>query len=74
LLKSLKAVVFIFILGLNTYLAPLLYELYFLLPQFCFVPKLVPVVWEKTEMVPPSNFPSKTNVQPRHPTSVGVYA
>jgi cbb3-type cytochrome oxidase subunit 3 len=26
------------------------------------------VVYEKTEMVPPSDFPSKTNVQPRHLT------
>jgi len=25
-------------------------------------------------MVPPSNFPSKTNVQPRHPTCAGVHA
>jgi hypothetical protein len=25
-------------------------------------------------MVPPSNFSSKTNVQPRHPTGVGVHA
>jgi hypothetical protein len=51
-----------------------LYELYFLPPQFYFVSKLVPVVWEKTEMVHPSNFPSKTNVQPRHPTGVDVHA
>jgi hypothetical protein len=48
----------------------LFYELYFLPSQFCFVPKLVPMVWKKTEMVPLS----KTNVQPRHPTGVGVYA
>jgi hypothetical protein len=50
------------------------YELYFLSPQFCFVPKLVHVVWEKTKMVLPSNFSSKTNVQPRHATGVGVHA
>jgi hypothetical protein len=25
-------------------------------------------------MIPPSNFPSKTNVQPRHHTGVGVHA
>jgi len=67
-------VYFLFFLVLNTYLAPVLYELYFLPPQFCFVTKLVPVVWEKTKMVPPSNFPFKTNVQPRHPTGVGVHA
>jgi len=43
-----------------------LYDLYFLPPQFHFLSNLVPVVYEKTEMVPPSNFPSKTNVHPRH--------
>jgi hypothetical protein len=51
-----------------------LYDIYFLPPQFHFLSNLVPVVYEKTEMVPPSNFPSKTNVQSRHPTGVGVYA
>jgi hypothetical protein len=51
-----------------------LYDLYFLLSQFYILPNLVPVVYEKTEMVPPSNFSSKTNVQPRHPTGVGVHA
>jgi hypothetical protein len=53
-------------LGLNTYLPPVLYDLYFLPPQFHFLSNLVPVVYEKTEMVPPSDFPSKTNVHPRH--------
>jgi len=52
---------------------PVLYDLYFLPPQFHFLSNLVPVVYEKTEMVHPSNFPSKTNVQPRHPTGVGVH-
>jgi hypothetical protein len=51
-----------------------LYHLYFLPSQFYFLPNLVPVVYEKTEMVPSSNLPSKTNVQPRHPTDVGVHA
>jgi hypothetical protein len=55
-------------------LAPVLYELYFLPSQFYFISKLVHVVWENTEMVPPSNFLSKTNVQPRHLTGVGVHA
>jgi len=61
-------------IGLNKLDTPMLYDLYFLPPQFCFVPKLVPVVWKKTEMVPPSNFRSKTIVQPRNPTGVGVHA
>jgi len=61
-------------LGLNTYLPPVLYDLYFLPPQFHFLSNLVPVVYEKTEMVPPSDFPSKTNVHPRHWTCVGVHA
>jgi hypothetical protein len=61
-------------IGLNTYLLPVLYNLYFLPLQFYFLPNLVPVVYEKTEMIPPSNFPSKTNVQPRHHTGVGVHA
>jgi hypothetical protein len=30
------------------------------------------VLWEKTEMVPPSIFPSKTNGLPCYPTRVGV--
>jgi hypothetical protein len=51
-----------------------LYDLYFLSPQFHFLSNLVPVIYEKTEMVPPSDFPSKTNVQPHHPTGVGVHA
>jgi hypothetical protein len=54
------------------YLPPVLYNLYFLrndsythffyfLPhQFHFLSNLVSVVYEKTEMVPPSDFPSKT--------------
>jgi hypothetical protein len=63
-----------FILGLNSLYTHVLYDLYFLPPQFHFLSNLVPVVYEKTEMVPPSNFPSKTNVQPRHPIGVGVYA
>jgi hypothetical protein len=61
-------------LGLNSLYTPMLYNLYFLPPQFYFLPNLVPVVYEKTKMVPPSNFPSKTNVQSRHPTGVGVHA
>jgi hypothetical protein len=32
------------------------------------------MVWEKKEMVPPSKFPSKINVQPCHPTGVSVHA
>lgn len=52
---------------------PMLYDLYFLPPQFHFLSNLVPVVYEKTEMVPPSNFSSKTNVQPRHSTGVSVH-
>jgi hypothetical protein len=55
-------------------LPPVFYDLYFLPPQFYFLSNLVHVVYEKTEMVPPSNFLSKTNVQPRNPTSVGVHA
>jgi len=42
--------------------------------QFYFLLNLVPVVYEKTEMVHLSNFPFKTNVQPRHLTGVGVHA
>jgi hypothetical protein len=60
--------VFNFYFGLNTYLPHVLYDLYFLPHQFYFLPNLVHVVYEKMEMVPPSNFSSKTNVQPRHPT------
>jgi hypothetical protein len=48
-------------------------KLYFLPHKFSFLSKVVPVVWEKIEMVPPSNFSSKTNVQPCHPTGVGVH-
>jgi hypothetical protein len=44
----------------------MLYDLYFLPHQFHFLSNLVPVVYEKTEMVPPSDFSSKTNVHPRH--------
>jgi hypothetical protein len=51
-----------------------LYDLYFLPPQFYFISNLVYMVYEKTKMVPPSNFPSKINVQPRHPIGVGVHA
>jgi hypothetical protein len=61
-------------LGLNTYLPHVLYDLYFLTSQFHFLSNLVSVVYEKTEIVPPSYFPFKTNVQPRHPTGVGVHA
>jgi hypothetical protein len=43
-----------------------LYDLYFLPHQFQFLSNSVPVIYEKTEMVPPSDFPSKTNVHPRH--------
>jgi hypothetical protein len=46
--------------------AHVFYDLYFLLPQFHFLSNLVPVVYEKTEMVPLSDFPSKTNVHPQH--------
>jgi hypothetical protein len=60
--------------GLNTYVTLVLCDLYFLPPQFYFLSNLVPVVYEKMEMVPPSNFSSKTNVQSRHPTGVGVHA
>jgi hypothetical protein len=42
----------------------------FLSHQFYFLSNFVHVLYEKTEMVPPS----KTNVQPRHPTGVGVHA
>jgi hypothetical protein len=55
-------------------LSPVLYNLYFLPPQFHFLSNLIPVVYEKTGMVPPSNFSSKTNVHPRHHTGVGVHA
>jgi hypothetical protein len=44
----------------------MLYDLYFLLIQFHFLSNLVPVVYEKTEIVSPSDFPSETNVHPRH--------
>jgi hypothetical protein len=47
-----------------------LYDLYFLPPQFYFLPNLIHVVYEKTKIVPSS----KTNVQPCHPTGVGVHA
>jgi hypothetical protein len=30
------------------------------------------MLWEKTEIVPPYIFSSKTNGLPRHPTRVGV--
>jgi hypothetical protein len=52
-------------LGLNTYLFQVLYNLYFLPLQFHFLSNLIHVVYEKTEMVPLSDFPSKTNVHPR---------
>jgi hypothetical protein len=61
-------------LGLNTYLPHVLYDLYFLPSWFYFLSNLVHVVYEKTKMVHVSNFLSKTNVQPRHPTGVGVHA
>jgi len=41
--------------------------------NFLFLSNLIHVVWEKTEMIPLSNFPSKTNVQPCHPTNVDVH-
>jgi hypothetical protein len=52
--------------GLNSIYTHVLYDLYFLPHQFHFLSNLIPVVYEKTKMVPPSDFPSKTNVQPRH--------
>jgi hypothetical protein len=52
--------------GLNIYLSHVLYYLYFLFPQFHFLSNLVHVVYEKTEIVPPSDLQSKTNVHPRH--------
>jgi hypothetical protein len=59
---------------LFTYLPLMLYDLYFLSHQFYFLLNLVHVVYEKTEMILPSDFSFKTNVQPRHPTGVGVHA
>jgi hypothetical protein len=61
-------------IGLNSLYTHVLYDIYFLPHQLHFLPNLVPVVYEKTEMVPPSNFPSKTNVQPHHPIGIDVYA
>jgi hypothetical protein len=57
---------FWFILGINTYLPFVLYDIYFLSHQFHFLSNLLLVEYEKAEMVPPSDFPSKTNVHPRH--------
>jgi len=62
------------ILGLNSLYTPVLYNLYFLSPQFYFWSNLVPMVYEKMKMVPPSNFPSKTMIQPCHPTGFGIHA
>jgi hypothetical protein len=53
------SVVLNFLFGLNTYLPIVLYDLYFLSSQFYFLSNLIPMVHEKTEMVPPSNFPSR---------------
>jgi hypothetical protein len=65
---------FFFFFRLNTLYTPVLYDLYFLSPQFHFLSNLVLVVYEKTEMIHPSDFPSKTNVHPCHWTGVGVHA
>jgi len=60
-------------IGLSTFLPPVVSNFYFL-PTVLhfFFSQMVLVLLEKTEIVPPSNFLSKTNGLPCHPTCVDV--
>jgi hypothetical protein len=54
----------LYILWLNSLYTLVLYNLYFLSPQFHFLANLVPVVYEKTEMVLSSD--SRQNLTSSH--------